>query len=56
MMLLGAINSQSPPRGDFSIVEPNAFESDGIWVSIQEAWQVRVEQIRPIRHVHRKSS
>jgi UDP-N-acetylmuramyl pentapeptide phosphotransferase/UDP-N-acetylglucosamine-1-phosphate transferase len=42
MMLLGASNPQYPPRGDFSVVEPEMFESDGIWVSIQEAWQVLV--------------
>ena len=42
MMLLGAIDPQYAPRGDFSVVEPEMFESDGIWVSIQEAWQVLV--------------
>lgn len=42
MMLLGASNPQYPPRGDFSVVEPEMFESDGIWVSIQDAWQVLV--------------
>lgn len=42
MMLLGARNPQYPPRGDFSVVEPEMFESDGIWVSIQDAWQVLV--------------
>ena len=41
-MLLGAINSQNDLLGDLSMVEPDAFDSNGVWANVQEAWQVLV--------------
>ena len=42
MTALRAGNLQYESTSDFSVIEPDAFESDGLWVSAQEVWQVLV--------------
>lgn len=42
MMTLRAGNLQYESTSDFSVIEPNTFDSDGLWGSAQEVWQVLV--------------